>query len=465
MKKVFTLILVLAMGFGLKAQTSLTEAVDFTVTDVHGTEVHLFDILDNGQYVLIDFFYTTCPACIQSIPYMVQSYSNFGCNTHDVFYMEVDHGDNQAACLTWVNNHGVEYPTIAGVDGGNSICSQYGIGYYPTVILIAPNHQVVIQDLWPINNAQNVITALEGQGVQQHDCNTPATYDPQVTISVDEVTETSITATFTPNADCASFYYLCASEAEIMAWGAMGADFDEIIQEHGGTETATMTNTFNELNPETEYKVLVLPVDPDGNYGEAVQETVTTLPEVIYEEPLIFSADTILMDYCTPTYITITNNMVIELNIKSVCDEMRWIDFSFDGNDWFSCDDEVEVFLPEGESIELILRSCVVGKAIVGDIVTITTDNGSTQFVAMVEDTWSLNENRASVSLFPNPANESLTLMGENLGTVSVFNAIGQKVEDFEASGNELRINTAGYENGVYVVKTDEKTLRFVVKH
>ena len=108
MKKVFTLILALALGFGLKAQTNLTQAVDFTATDVHGNEVHLFDILDGGQYVLIDFFYTPCGYCVQSIPYMVQSYQALGCNMHDVFYIEVDQGDNQQQCLNWVNNYGVE---------------------------------------------------------------------------------------------------------------------------------------------------------------------------------------------------------------------------------------------------------------------------------------------------------------------------------------------------------------------
>ena len=58
-----------------------------------------------------------------------------------------------------------------------------------------------------------------------------------------------------------------------------------------------------------------------------------------------------------------------------------------------------------------------------------------------------------------------MTLNGENLGTVRVYNALGQKVEEFETNGSELRINTTGYENGVYFVKTNETTLRFVVRH
>ena len=465
MKKLFTLMLALVLGFGLKAQTSLTQAVDFTATDVHGNEVHLFDILDNGQYVLIDFFYTTCSACIQTAPYMVQSYTSMGCNMHDVFYMEVDHGDSQASCLTWVNNYGVEYPTIAGADGGTSICSQYGIGYYPTVILIAPNHQIVIQDLWPISNAQSVVTALGNQGVQPHDCNPVViTYDPQVTISIDEVTESSITATFTPNADCASYYYLCATQAQITGWIMSGATVDDIIQEYGGVGTATYTKTFDALTPETEYKVLALPVDPNGEYGNIAQETVTTLQAIVYDETLTFSMNPVTLPYCEITYITIYNNTAEDATITSICDEKYELEFSLDGQE-FSCYFPIEYTIPQGGSVELGIICCVTGKSLVPDVVTVTSNLPDAQFVVMLDDTWSVEDNAQTITLFPNPANENVTLKGENVGMVRVFNVMGQKVEEFDANGSELRINTTGYEDGVYFVKTDEKTMKFIVKH
>jgi hypothetical protein len=51
--------LVLATTFTSAQYTPLTEAVDFTATDVQGVEHNLFSILDEGQYVCIDFFFTT----------------------------------------------------------------------------------------------------------------------------------------------------------------------------------------------------------------------------------------------------------------------------------------------------------------------------------------------------------------------------------------------------------------------
>ena len=467
MKKLFTLMLALVLGFGLKAQTSLTQAVDFTATDIHGTEIHLFDILDSGQAVLIDFFYTTCGPCQNATPKVVQSYTAMGCNMYDVYYMEIDYGgygDTQATCLNWVNNYGIEYPTIAGPDGGTSIVNQYDIEGFPTVILIMPNRQIVIQDLWPISNAQTIITQLEAHGLQQHDCTPPVTYDPQVTLNINEVTENSITATFTPNEDCAAYYYACATEAEIMGWIATGGDIEAIIQEHGNIGTATLTNTFNDLLPETAYYVAALPIDPDGNYGTPVYENITTMPGTIYDETLTFSMDPVDLNWCEMAYITIYNNTAEDATITSICDERYELRFSLNGQE-FSCYFPMEYTIPQGGSIDLGIICCVTGKSIVPDVVTVTSNLPDAQFVVMMDDSWSVNENAQAINLFPNPANENVTLKGENLGMVRVFNVMGQKVEEFEANGSELRINTTSYENGVYFVKAGEQTLKFGVKH
>ena len=89
MKKIFTLVIALVMSIGVYAQTPLTDAVDFTTTDHEGNEIHVFDILDGGQYVLIDFFYTSCQPCQNAVPKVVDAYYALGCNQHDVFFMEI----------------------------------------------------------------------------------------------------------------------------------------------------------------------------------------------------------------------------------------------------------------------------------------------------------------------------------------------------------------------------------------
>ena len=613
MKKVFTLILALTMGFGLKAQCPLTTAVDFTATDCHGTEVHLFDILDGGQYVLIDFFFVNCGPCQQATPKVVESYYAMGCNMHDVFYMEISDRDSDAACQNWCQNYGVEYPTIGGPAGGSGICNTYQIGAFPTVILIAPDRQILINDLWPINNAQTVINALEQHGLQQHDCNTPS-YNPQVSITVDQVLETEVTATFTPNADCASYGYMMATEAEIEEWMALaGLDLPEYLWTYGMPGSGVISNTFGDLTPNTEYNIYAVPADIDGNLGEVVIEPVTTTPgggsdimpdftatdiegntihlydildagqavlinffltgdpyseqpmqdvieayrlygcnahdvffmeispnghddacqawvdqfgvkyptisrdgggndiaqaipvgyyptimlirpdhtfanrdiypptldyiidamngegyeqhECPYDETLTFSTNTVNLNWGEMAWVTVYNNTGEDVTITSICDDLSWLEFLL-GQELFSCSFPLEFTIQQGESVELGILCTVVGnRAIVPDLVTITSNLPDAHFTVMVDDTWSVDENEASATLFPNPANDFVTLSGETLGTVRVYNALGQKMDEFVANGSELRINTTRYKNGVYFVKTDEKTMKFVVKH
>ena len=163
-------------------------------------------------------------------------------------------------------------------------------------------------------------------------------------------------------------------------------------------------------------------------------------------------------------WITIYNNTAEDAIITNICDEFEWLAFNIDGDEIY-CYDPIEISIPQGESKELGFVCNIIAKSIVPDIVTLSSNLPDASFVVMLEEIWSVNENGASASLFPNPANESVTLKGENLGMVRVFNVLGQKMDEFETNGTELRINTTSYENGIYFVKAGEQTLRFVVKH
>jgi hypothetical protein len=222
---------------------------DFTGTDIEGNEIHLYDILDAGQAVLINFFLTGDPYSEAPMADVIEAYRLYGCNAHDVFFMEISPNGHDDACQAWVNQFGVQYPTISRDGGGNDIAQAIPVGYYPTIMLIRPDHTFANRDIYP-PTMEYILDAMNGEGYEQHDC-----------------------------------------------------------------------------------------------------------------------------------------------------------------------EDNVE----EDES--------------------------------------------QAIKLFPNPANGFVTLNGEALGTVRVYNALGQMVDEFEANGSELRINTTGYENGMYFVKTDETTLRFVVRH
>ncbi len=358
MKRIFTYIFAIALSFNMFAQCPYTTAFDFTATDCHGTEVHLFDILDGGQYVLIDFFFTTCGPCQQATPFIVESYYNFGCNMHDVYYMEISTSDGDAACQNWVANYGVEYPTISMAGGGNTICTTYGISYYPTVILIAPDRSIVVQDLWPINSAQAVISALEAHGVQQHDC-VPGP-----------------TGELTFNTDVVEF-----------------------------------------------------------NIG-GVQE---------------------------PGMFTIYNQSQIDVWINDYqSEELPLVCLDNDGNDIKDM-----IIAPNGSLDVYVYYEEITKDNILNGTLRLMTTLGDYELPVVITDYEGVGElSDNNFSLYPNPANEVLVIGGENFGNVQIFNVMGQKIDEIESiNDKDLSINVSNYENGVYFVKINGKTQRFVVTH
>lgn len=152
------------------------EALDFLATDLQGNEIHLYEILDRGQYVFLDFFHYACGPCRDIIPFIEESYYYYGCNKKDVFYMEITPYDDDDRCQLWCEEFAVEYPTISKDRGGSVINSEYRIPAHPFVILVAPDHSIVLQT-WGnsfgyegINSLQSIVNAFEPFGIEHHQC-------------------------------------------------------------------------------------------------------------------------------------------------------------------------------------------------------------------------------------------------------------------------------------------------------
>ena len=74
------------------------------------------------------------------------------------------------------------------------------------------------------------------------------------------------------------------------------------------------------------------------------------------------------------------------------------------------------------------------------------------------DDMININEyNKGDVSIYPNPARDFVrvsTVNGQQ-STVRVYNTLGMLVEELEMNSEEIEINTASYNNGVYFVRVD----------
>ncbi len=127
----------------VRAQIGFT-APNFTVVDTHGDTIRLYDILDEGKYVVLDFFYTTCGPCIYYTPQVNLAYEKYGCNTQDVVFIAIDYQDTNAEVLAYDAQYGIQYPSVSGTQGGgNGVVSQYFITGFPTFLLIDSTYKII----------------------------------------------------------------------------------------------------------------------------------------------------------------------------------------------------------------------------------------------------------------------------------------------------------------------------------
>ena len=119
-------------------------APNFTVTDIDGNTHTLYDYLNNGKKVLLDFFFTTCVPCQYYSPQVNLAYQKYGCNQGDVIFMSIDLNNNTAEVHEYEETYNIEFPSISGDDGGgNEVIDLYNIGAFPTFYLIDSTYKII----------------------------------------------------------------------------------------------------------------------------------------------------------------------------------------------------------------------------------------------------------------------------------------------------------------------------------
>ncbi|MDZ4824053.1 MAG: T9SS type A sorting domain-containing protein [Flavobacteriales bacterium] len=175
MKKILLAMAVVFAAFTTNAQLpNGSIAPDFTGTDINGVEWNLYDLLDQGYRVVIDFSATWCGPCWSyhtsgALEGLYEEYGPDGTNEVMVFFLEGDDattaddlagtgGNTQG---DWIE--GTSYPII---DNAQDIFNLYQCGYYPTIYTVCPSRIVT--------ETSQISTADHYAFIQQNACS-PAT--------------------------------------------------------------------------------------------------------------------------------------------------------------------------------------------------------------------------------------------------------------------------------------------------
>jgi thiol-disulfide isomerase/thioredoxin len=88
--------------------TASAEAVDFTLPDLEGRSVSLSDF--RGKWVIVNYWATWCPPCLDEIPDLVDFYEN---NRADVVVLGIDYEEvNEDYLKEFVDTHFMSYPVL-----------------------------------------------------------------------------------------------------------------------------------------------------------------------------------------------------------------------------------------------------------------------------------------------------------------------------------------------------------------
>jgi len=173
--KTNTILIILLFSFiNLNAQKVVP---NFAVTDIYGEKHELFrDYLDNGKYVFIDFFTTTCGSCETLAPKVDTVYRDFGCNYGDIVFLGIDAGyygnyGTDSSIWEFTRKFDMTFPAVSGLEGGGYYVFHdlYDYQYTPYKILISDEKEIVTDNMI-INNASDLRDSILTFGLEEQLC-------------------------------------------------------------------------------------------------------------------------------------------------------------------------------------------------------------------------------------------------------------------------------------------------------
>lgn len=336
---------------------------------------------------------------------MNEAYELFGCGTDELYVIAVSGygNDNDAQCVAYWEQHGLTFRGISKEGGSAPIISTYGIGAYPTYILIAPDRQIVEQDMWPISNTQTFVNYFQSNGLTQATCYPLAANfeasDVDLCVS-DRIDFTDL------------------SEGVPITW--------EWTFEGGDPSTST------EQNPEVYY------------YDEGDFDVTLTVHDGVFTETQIME-----------DYITVSPFPNVTLDpFEVVC--VDWPEYELtgglpEGGEYGGDYVSDGMFHPAeaglGDHIITYAYTNAAGcESIAEQTITVESCTGISE---ISED---------GIKIYPNPARDMVNLRSESeMIRVGIFNNLGQSVIEKTINGNSYQLNTSDLESGLYFIRVETK--------
>jgi len=126
----------------------------FSVTTIDGKSVSLQSL--RGRVVVLDFWATWCPPCRESVPDLRELTQKYPSDKLTV--LSISNDEKEQTARDYIAKHGMTWPQY--FDKDKNITKLFGVGYFPTYIVIGPEgeieHRIVGE-----NPQQRIVTQLK----------------------------------------------------------------------------------------------------------------------------------------------------------------------------------------------------------------------------------------------------------------------------------------------------------------
>lgn len=278
--------------------------------------------------------------------------------------------------------------------------------------------------------------------------------NPQVAITIDATTETTVSASFVMNDYCQSYSILIAEEGSLDMYLMWGMTYEQMVSDWGISYTADASYTWTDQTPNTHFIVYALANGADASVlcqadaytvtqgGDGPSVITITVSEI---------GDTSARVICTPNEETASFvDMLIEkhaFDSVGVDTAIAWLQDSpyvlYETDDWLWM-----TLKPGTEYYALAMGKNAVGEW--GDLASVefvTTGGIGIKPVAA----------QPRFEVYPNPVAEVITVASvEDASRVELCDIQGRVVKNVEMSGIVTRINVSDCPAGVYLLRVTD---------
>ena len=135
-------------------------APPFVLPLLNGTALNISDL--RGKWVMVDFWSSWCPPCIEEAPVLAATYPQYA--GRGVEFVGVAIWDDEGAVRKFVRQFGIAYPS--GLDAQGKIAIDYGVRGIPEKFFIDPDGRLVRKFVGPVTQEKirAILDELLAQG-------------------------------------------------------------------------------------------------------------------------------------------------------------------------------------------------------------------------------------------------------------------------------------------------------------